>query len=180
MTTTKTKSAEIIMNSVPGRIGMNQHLMQSVLAITQGGGVKVGGQEVVVPDPVLVGRNPAKLRQSSRSSGVKKWATNLEEALADPHNAIYFDSQTSSLRTNSIKKAIAAGKHVYCEKPTALMTDQALELYLLAQETNVKNGVVQDKLWLPGLQKLRTLKECSSLGGDPLDTRGVRLLGLCG
>ena len=164
MTTANTKSVGIIMNGVTGRMGTNQHLMQSVLAIAQQGGVRVSDQEVVVPDPVLVGRNSAKLQQLSRSSGVRKWTTNLEEALADGHNSIYFDSQTSSLRASSVKKAIAAGKHVYCEKPAALTTDQALQLYSLAQQANLKNGVVQDKLWLPGVQKLNTLKERGSLG----------------
>lgn len=159
------------MNGVTGRMGTNQHLMQSVLAIAQQGGVRVSDQEVVVPDPVLVGRNSAKLQQLSRSSGVRKWTTNLEEALADCHNSIYFDSQTSSLRASSVKKAIAAGKHVYCEKPAALTADQALQLYSLAQQANLKNGVVQDKLWLPGVQKLKTLTERGSLG-EILSIRG--------
>ena len=135
----------IIRNGVTGRMGTNQHLMRSIVAIRKRGGVRVG-QEAVLPGPVLVGRNPEKLKSLVEMSGVRKWATNLDEALSDSHNAVYFDSQTTERRVGGVTKAITAGKHVYCEKPTALTASDARELYLLAGKAGVKHGVVQGKL----------------------------------
>src|SRR5690606_17471916 len=95
---------------------------------------------------------------------VKRWTTDLDEALANEYNQIYFDAQTTSHRAEAIKKAIQAGKHIYCEKPTATSTEEALELARLATEAGVKNGVVQDKLFLPGLLKLRRLIDSGFFG----------------
>ena len=153
----KTHSIGIIMNGVTGRMGTNQHLLRSIAAIIQQGGVKLSETEVIMPDPILLGRNAVKLQQLADRAGVKRWSTDLAAALADPHNTIYFDSQTTDRRAEGVRAAIKAGKHIYCEKPIAVDTKTALELYQLAKQAGVKQGVVQDKLWLPGLMKLKEL-----------------------
>jgi len=147
----------IIMNGVTGRMGTNQHLMRSIVAIIKQGGVKLSSSEYIMPDPILVGRNPQKLQQLAERSGIKRWTVNLNEALSDKQNIIYFDAQTTDRRVDAVKQAIKAGKHIYCEKPTATNTKEAYELYRLAKKAGVKNGVVQDKLWLPGMMKLQEL-----------------------
>ena len=164
MSSIQTHTIGIIMNGVTGRMGTNQHLLRSIAAIIHQGGVKISDDEVIMPDPILVGRNPAKLEKIAALSGVQKWTTNLDEALADSHNQIYFDSQTTDRRAPVVKKAIAAGKHIYCEKPTAITTQDAYELFSLAQKAGVKNGVVQDKLWLPGMRKLQMLRDSGFFG----------------
>ncbi len=171
MTATKVHTIGIVMNGVTGRMGTNQHLMRSIVAIIKQGGVRVGDDEVIIPDPVLVGRNAAKLEKLAGMSGVTKWTTDVDKALADPHNVVYFDAQTTDRRVEWVKRAIAAGKHIYCEKPTALSTAEALELHHLAEKAGVKHGVVQDKLWLPGLMKLRMLREMGFFG-QILSVRG--------
>jgi len=154
----------IIMNGVTGRMGMNQHLIRSILAIMKEGGVRVGDRERIMPDPILVGRNAAKLEALAARTGIGRWTTDLDRALGETRNAVYFDAQLTNLRVPSIMQAIKAGKHIYCEKPTALTTDQAYELYMLAEEKGVKHGVVQDKLWLPGLIKLKMLIDSGFFG----------------
>lgn len=161
----------IIMNGVTGRMGTNQHLLRSIAAIRQQGGVKVSATEFIMPDPILIGRNPVKLEQLAKRAGVEKWSTDLDAALADPSYTVYFDSQTTGRRVGAVKKAIAAGKHVYCEKPTGTSAEEALELYRLANAAGVKNGVVQDKLWLPGMLKLKRLQE-QGFFGKILSVRG--------
>ncbi len=147
----------IIMNGVTGRMGTNQHLLRSIAEIIRQGGVKLSGQETIIPDPVLVGRNEAKLEKLADMSGISSYTTNLEDALSNPHNKIYFDAQTTGRRYDAAKKAIAAGMHIYCEKPAATSSAQAVELYQLCQRRGLKSGVVQDKLWLPGIIKLKRL-----------------------
>jgi predicted dehydrogenase len=164
MANVKVHTVGIVMNGVTGRMGTNQHLMRSIVAILKQGGVKVGADEVIVPDPILVGRNPAKLEQLVEMSGVKRFTTDLAKALADSHNVIYFDAQTTDRRAAAVKQAIAAGKHIYCEKPTAMSTAEAMELHTLAEKAGVKHGVVQDKLWLPGLMKLKMLRDMGFFG----------------
>src|SRR3984893_5443800 len=154
----------IIMNGVTGRMGTNQHLMRSIGEIIKQGGVKVGPDETIIPDPVLVGRDKNKLEKLCALSGVKKMTTNLDEALADANNKIYFDSQVTGRRADGIRQAVGAGKHIYCEKPIAVKTDIALELYQLCKEAGLKNGVVQDKLWLPGIIKLKRLIQLGFFG----------------
>jgi predicted dehydrogenase len=171
MSETKTHTIGIVMNGVTGRMGTNQHLLRSIAAIIAQGGIRLSESEVIVPDPVLVGRNAAKLERLAELSGVTKWTTSLEEALSDSHNQIYFDAQTTDRRTDAVKKAISLGKHIYCEKPVALTTDEALELHALAEEAGVKHGVVQDKLWLPGLMKLKMLRD-TGFFGEMLSVRG--------
>ncbi len=167
----RTHNIGIIMNGVTGRMGTNQHLMRSIVAIIQQGGLKIGESEVIMPNPILLGRNPAKLERLAAMSGVARWTTDIDKALADPNDTIYFDAQTTDCRVEAMKKAIAAGKHVYCEKPTATTTADALELYKLAKAAGVKNGVVQDKLWLFGLLKLKHLID-SGFFGRILSVRG--------
>ncbi len=164
MAQTKTHTVGIIMNGVTGRMGTNQHLLRSIMEIIKQGGVKISDTECIMPEPVLVGRNPAKLKRLSALSGGKKWTTDVDAALGDPANTVYFDAQTTSRRVDAVKTAIDAGKHIYCEKPTALTTADALELYKRAEKAGVKHGVVQDKLWLPGLIKLQNLKDTGFFG----------------
>lgn len=154
----------IIMNGVTGRMGTNQHLLRSICAIIKQGGVRVSPTEFIMPDPILVGRNPVKLKQLAEKSGVTNWSTDLDSLLQDSRYSVYFDAQGTLQRADSVKKAAAAGKHVYCEKPTAIDTATALDLHTFCQKAGVKSGVVQDKLWLPGLLKLKRLIESGFFG----------------
>lgn len=167
----KTHTIGIIMNGVTGRMGTNQHLLRSIAAIRQQGGVKLSADEVIMPDPILVGRNEAKLKDLCERSGVEKYTTDLDSVMSDPHYQIYFDAQVTGRRAAAVKKAIEAGKHIYCEKPTGTSVAEALELYELAEKAGVKHGVVQDKLWLPGMLKLKRLME-NDFFGEILSVRG--------
>lgn len=161
----------IIMNGVTGRMGTNQHLMRSIVAIIKQGGVKISDTEIIMPEPILVGRSEAKLKKLAEMSGVEKWTTDLNSVMNDPNYQIYFDAQTTGRRAGAVKQAAKAGKHVYCEKPIAADTATALELYKVCEEAGVKHGVVQDKLWLPGLLKLKRLME-NDFFGKILSVRG--------
>lgn len=161
----------IIMNGVTGRMGTNQHLMRSIVEIIKQGGVKVTDSEFIMPDPVLVGRNEIKLKKLAEMSGVEKWTTDLDSVLNDSAYSIYFDAQTTGRRAGAVKKAAKAGKHIYCEKPVSTDTATALELYNVCETAGVKHGVVQDKLWLPGLLKLKRLME-NGFFGKILSVRG--------
>ncbi len=152
-----THKVGIIMNGVTGRIGSNQHLMHSILPIRKQGGVKLSDDEVIIPDPILVGRNPWKLEELSKTSGIDRFTVNLDDVLSDSNYSVYFDAQTTALRFESVKKAIEAGKNIYCEKPSASSTKEAYKLYSIAKKHKVKHGIVQDKLWLPGILKLKML-----------------------
>ena len=167
----KTHEVGIIMNGVTGRMGTNQHYIRSILAIRKQGGVKVSPEEIIMPVPVLVGRSEAKLTKLAAMDPGVKWTTDLDAALADQKNIIYFDAQTTGRRAAAVKKAVALGKHVYCEKPTAVSTESALDLYKTAKAAGVKNGVVQDKLWLPGMLKIKRLQE-QGFFGKILSVRG--------
>jgi predicted dehydrogenase len=157
-------SAGIVMNGVTGRMGLNQHLRRSIYAIMQQGGVSLGPSESIMPRPILVGRNSHKLEAISAECGGLPWTTSLDSALANPEYPIYFDAQTTDRRAPDVRKAIAAGKHIYCEKPVADSLEAALDLYQLARQAGVKHGVVQDKLWLPGFLKLQTLRDLGFFG----------------
>jgi predicted dehydrogenase len=159
------------MNGVTGRMGTNQHLMRSIVAIIKQGGVKINDSEFIMPDPILVGRNEAKLKKLAEMAGVEKWTTDLDSVMNDPNYPIYFDAQTTGRRAEAVIQAAKAGKHVYCEKPVATSTASALELYRVCGEAGVKHGVVQDKLWLPGLLKLKRLME-NNFFGKILSVRG--------
>ena len=161
----------IIMNGVTGRMGTNQHLLRSIAEIIKQGGVKISSSETIMPDPVLVGRDVNKLEKLCALSGVNKMSTDLDKVLADPHNTIYFDSQVTGRRADAVRKAVQAGKHIYCEKPIAVDTKTAMELYNLCKKAGVKNGVVQDKLWLPGIVKIKRLIQ-QGFFGKILSVRG--------
>ena len=167
----KTERVGIIMNGVTGRMGTNQHLVRSINAIRAQGGVALDASTRIVPDPILVGRNAGKVEALAQAHGVARWTTDLDAALANPDDAIYFDAASTGLRPELIRKAIAAGKHVYTEKPVAPTVAEALDLYRRAEAAGVKHGVVQDKLWLPGLLKLKMLID-SGFFGRILSVRG--------
>jgi len=154
----------IIMNGVTGRMGTNQHLIRSIDAIIKQGGVRVSPNEVIMPDPILVGRNEDKLKELCARTSVTKYTADLDKVLADKSYSVYFDSQTTGRRADAVRKAVAAGKHIYCEKPIAVDVKTAVELYELCKKAAVKNGVVQDKLWLPGMLKIKRLKEAGFFG----------------
>ena len=159
-----THTVGIILNGVTGRMGLNQHLRRSVHAIMEQGGLKLSASETIMPRPLLLGRNAAKLEAIAKEFGGLEWSTNLDAALANPQYSVYFDAQTTDRRADAVRAAVAAGKHVYCEKPIAGDLETALDLYRRAEAAGVKHGVVQDKLWLPGLRKLATLRELGFFG----------------
>ncbi|MEP4078668.1 Gfo/Idh/MocA family protein [Haloferula sp.] len=167
----KTHRIGIIMNGVTGRMGTNQHLLRSIDAIIKQGGVKISPTETIMPDPILVGRNENKLKALIDQTSVEKHTTDLDSVMKDPAYEIYFDAQSTLRRFEAVKQAAAAGKHVYCEKPTAIKTEDAYKLYEICRDAGVKNGVVQDKLWLPGMVKFNRLKE-NGFFGDIMSVRG--------
>ncbi|MGK5682079.1 Gfo/Idh/MocA family protein [Actinoplanes sp. URMC 104] len=147
----------IVLNGVTGRMGLRQHLIRSILAIRSDGGLPLRDGTVLWPEPVLVGRSEAKLRALAERHGLSDWTTDLEGALARPDVQIYFDAQVTSARVKALRAAIEAGKHIYTEKPVAESLTEAVELAREADAAGIKHGVVQDKLFLPGLQKLHRL-----------------------
>ncbi|HEY3872515.1 MAG TPA: Gfo/Idh/MocA family oxidoreductase [Actinocrinis sp.] len=161
----------VIVNGATGRMGYRQHLIRSLLAIRDQGGVELSDGSRLMPVPLLVGRNADKLRELAERHEIARWTTDLDEALADPDARVYFDSQLTSLREEAILKAIAAGKDVYTEKPLAESLEGAVRLARAAAAAGVKNGVVHDKLYLPGLLKLKRLID-SGFFGRVLSVRG--------
>ena len=167
----KQRRIGIIMNGVTGRMGTNQHLVRSILEIRKQGGVRLKDGTRLVPDPILVGRNADKVSALAKAHGIERWTTNLDRALRDPKDELFFDAASTQLRPTLLKRAIAAGKHVYCEKPVATTLAEAMSLYKAARKAGIKHGVVQDKLWLPGLLKLKALRD-SGFFGRILSVRG--------
>ena len=161
----------IIMNGVTGRMGTNQHLVRSIVAIRKQGGVRLADGSRVIPDPILVGRNAGKVEALANAHGIERWTTDLAKALKDKNDTVFFDAASTQLRPTLLKQAIAAGKHVYCEKPVATTLAEAMDLYKAAKKAGIKHGVVQDKLWLPGLLKLKMLRD-SGFFGRILSVRG--------
>ena len=161
----------IIMNGVTGRMGTNQHLIRSICAIRDQGGVQISPDEKITVDPILTGRNEDKLKALAKNNGVSRWTTNLDEILADAGNQIFFDASSTLHRARFVEMAAKAGKAVYCEKPTAVTTEEALRLAQICEDAGVKNGVVQDKLWLPGIRKLKKLID-DGFFGEILSVRG--------
>jgi predicted dehydrogenase len=159
-----TRPIGVIMNGVTGRMGLNQHLIRSIVAIRQQGGVALPDGGRVVPDPILVGRNESKLADVARAHGIERVSTDLDACLANPADPVYFDATLTSLRADNVRRAIAAGKHIYCEKPLAATLAEALDLARRAEQRGVKHGVVQDKLFLPGIRKLKRLVERGFFG----------------
>ncbi len=161
----------VIMHGITGRMGYNQHLVRSVLAIRDQGGVTLKTGEKVMLDPILVGRNGAKIEEIARKHNVERWTTDIDAALANPDDTLFFDAGTTQMRGSLLTKAIKAGKNVYCEKPISDNMEEALAVARLAESSGVKHGVVQDKLFLPGLRKLAMLRE-SGFFGKILSVRG--------
>jgi predicted dehydrogenase len=158
------KIINVALNGVTGRMGYRQHLIRSVLSIREQGGVLLADGTAVYPEPILVGRSEERLRAIAERHGLDRWSTSLDEVLSDPAVDVYFDTQVTSAREPSLAKAIAAGKHVYTEKPVAGSLDGALRLATAARKAGVTNGVVQDKLFLPGMIKLRRLIKAGFFG----------------
>jgi predicted dehydrogenase len=165
------RSLGVIMNGVTGRMGKNQHLERSILAIREQGGASLANGDIAMPEPILVGRDAAKLEALAAEVGLERWTTDLTAALEDPDYPIYFDAQITSRRAGAVREALEAGKHVYCEKPLGPDAGVAVDLARLAQKNQLKNGVVQDKLFLPGLLELKRLVE-SGFFGRILSVRG--------
>jgi predicted dehydrogenase len=161
----------IIMHGVTGRMGKNQHLIRSILAIHDQGGVVLSNGDRVIPDPIIVGRNAAKIETLAREYEIDRWSSDIGTVLANRDDAVFFDAATTQLRAGLLKQAMEAGKHIYCEKPVAESLDDALELVRFAADRGIKSGVVHDKLYLPGLIKLRALRD-SGFFGEILSVRG--------
>jgi predicted dehydrogenase len=158
------KVIHVALNGVTGRMGYRQHLMRSLLGIREQGGVRLSDGTLVYPEPVLVGRSEERLRAIAERHGLQRWTTSLDEVLADPAIEVYFDAQVTSAREASLMRAIEAGKHVYTEKPVAGSLAGALRLARAARAAGVTHGVVHDKLFLPGVIKLRRLAEAGFFG----------------
>jgi predicted dehydrogenase len=145
-------------------MGMNQHLIRSIAAIRHDGGVPLANGDRVMPDPILVGRNGPKIEALAKAHGIERWGTDLDAALANRDDTVFFDAATTEMRPKLLGKAIDAGKHVYCEKPIATNLEEALGIARRAKAAGIKHGVVQDKLFLPGLRKLKMLIDSGFLG----------------
>ena len=154
----------IIMHGVTGRMGMNQHLIRSIVAIRNQGGVTLSNGDKVMPDPILIGRNAEKIEALANANGITRFGTDLDKALANKDDTVFFDAGTTQMRPTLLAKAIQAGKHVYCEKPIATNLNEAVEIARLAEKSGVKHGAVQDKLFLPGLRKLDMLRKAGFFG----------------
>ena len=154
----------IIMNGVTGRMGYNQHLVRSIVAIRAAGGVTLADGDRVLPDPILVGRSADKLAEIAKRHDIARYTTDLGAALASRDDTVFFDSGSTPLRAGLLTRAIEAGKHIYCEKPVAETLPEALAVARLAAARGVRHGVVQDKLFLPGLRKLRLLRDAGFFG----------------
>jgi predicted dehydrogenase len=166
-----TQRLGIIMHGITGRMGYNQHLVRSIVAIREQGGVMLPNGDRVMPDPILVGRNHEKVSALAKRHGISRVATDIDEALANPDDTIFFDAGSTQMRVALLKRAIAAGKHVYCEKPISETLQDSLDIAKLARDRGVKSGVVQDKLYLPGLRKIAMLRD-SGFFGRILSVRG--------
>jgi len=175
------KVIQVALNGVTGRMGYRQHLVRSLLAIRERGGIPLasagqhggagtrGGTGLtenteLYPEPVLVGRSEERLRAIAERHGLTRWTTSLDEVLGDPEIDVYFDTQVTSAREDAVARAIAAGKHVYTEKPVAATAAAAFALAEAARDAGITHGVVQDKLFLPGVIKLRRLIREGFLG----------------
>ena len=154
----------LIMHGVTGRMGYNQHLVRSILAIREQGGVVLSNGDRLVVDPIIVGRDREKIQRLADKHQIKRWSTDLDEVLANSEDEVFFDAGTTQMRAELLSRAIDAGKHVYCEKPVSDDLESAIALAKKAKASGVKHGVVQDKLFLPGLLKLKMLKDAGFFG----------------
>jgi predicted dehydrogenase len=154
----------VIMNGATGRMGANQHLVRSILAIRAAGGVALSNGDRVMPDPILVGRNQDKIAALAKQYGVARYTADLDQALADRNDTVFFDAASTQMRAELLGRAIDAGKHIYCEKPVADNLHKAVAVAKKAKAAGIKHGVVQDKLFLPGLMKLKMLRDSGFFG----------------
>ncbi|KEC71980.1 oxidoreductase [Rhizobium leguminosarum bv. phaseoli CCGM1] len=161
----------IILHGVTGRMGYNQHLVRSILAFRDQGGITLKSGEKLEIDPIIVGRNGAKMEELAKKHNIKRWSTDLDAALANPDDTVFFDAGTTLMRAELLSRALDAGKHVYCEKPISDDLQVAIDLARKARRSGLKHGVVQDKLFLPGLRKLALLRD-SGFFGKILSVRG--------
>jgi predicted dehydrogenase len=159
-----TQRLGIIMHGVTGRMGMNQHLIRSIVAIRNQGGVSLANGTKVMPDPILIGRNAEKIEVLAKANGITRFGTDLDKALANKDDTVFFDAGTTQMRPTLLAQAIQAGKHVYCEKPIATNLNEAVQIARLAEKSGLKHGAVQDKLFLPGLRKLDMLRKAGFFG----------------
>ncbi|WP_343714076.1 Gfo/Idh/MocA family oxidoreductase [Inquilinus sp.] len=159
-----TQRLGLIMHGVTGRMGYNQHLVRSICAIRDQGGVLLPNGDRVMPDPILVGRNAEKVEQLARRHGIARWSDDLDKALASRDDTLFFDAGSTQMRAELLTRAIDAGKHVYCEKPISETLEVATRLARHADARGIRHGVVQDKLFLPGLQKIRMLRDSGFFG----------------
>ncbi len=159
-----TRRLGLIMHGVTGRMGMNQHLIRSIVAIRAQGGVTLANGDRVLPDPILIGRNAEKIEALARAHGIERFGTNLDAALANKEDTVFFDAGTTQMRPTLLAQALRAGKHVYCEKPIATNLAEAVEIARTAEKSGLKHGAVQDKLFLPGLRKLDMLRRAGFFG----------------
>ncbi len=166
-----TQRIGIIMHGVTGRMGYNQHLIRSIQAIIQEGGLVLSNGDRLIPDPILVGRNAKKMEALAEEQGIARWSDNIEQCLANTEDTLFFDAGTTQMRSELLSQAIRAGKHIYCEKPSADTLENSLGVVRLARQKGVKHGVVQDKLFLPGMLKLKSLID-SGYFGRILSVRG--------
>lgn len=168
---TKQRVLRIAMNGITGRMGYRQHLLRSILPIRDQGGITLADGSKVTVEPILVGRNADKVRELANKHNVEQWTTDLDSVINDPTVDIIFDASMTSLRAETLKKAMLVGKHIFTEKPTAETLEEAVELAQIAQDRGLTAGVVHDKLYLPGLVKLRRLVE-EGFFGRILSLRG--------
>ncbi|MBT90188.1 MAG: oxidoreductase [Deltaproteobacteria bacterium] len=166
-----TQRIGIIMHGVTGRMGYNQHLIRSIQSIIQDGGLLLSNGDRLLPDPILVGRNIKKMEALAKEQGIARWSDSIAQCLANTKDTLFFDAGTTQMRSDLLSQAIQAGKHVYCEKPSADTLENALAVARFARQKGVKHGVVQDKLFLPGLLKLKSLID-SGYFGRILSVRG--------
>ena len=168
-----TQRLGVIMNGVTGRMGLNQHLIRSIIAIRDQGGVVLCNGDRVMPDPILVGRNADKIERLAKSLNVARWTTDLDQALVDKNDAIFFDAATTQARPGLLTRAIEAGKHVYCEKPIATNLAEAVRVVKLADLKGVKHGTAIAAL--PGSESRHAARV--GLLRPMLSVRAARLLG---
>lgn len=150
------KEVGIIIHGATGRIGATQHLANALVPIRTEGGV-ISGTGRIMPRLLLVGRNAARLDGIARHHGIAEWTTDMDAALAERDFSIFFDAAATRQRVPTLTRAIAAGKHIYSEKPVAPTVAEGLALLRAATARGLKTGAVEDKIYLPGLQKLRAL-----------------------
>lgn len=153
----------IILHGATGGVCSFQHLRNALVPIIAEGGLDVGGEKIL-PRLLLVGRNRERLARVAAENGGLEWTDDLSAALANADYPVFFEAAATHLRLDALRRAIAAGKHIYAEKPVAPTVREGVALLRAAQARGVKHGAVEDKLFLPGFRKLRQVVEDGFLG----------------